>query len=71
MVAIPIVIKKNHQVYYQETINYNNLSYFETYIHNSHGKKFIFMGYIDGDIRYKRLLKVINEGMFKLCSSGR
>lgn len=68
MVAIPVLLGKNHKLYVNETIDYRNRKFVELFIKNCSGFNFCFIGFVDGDITFKSLIKWLDEGMFKLVA---
>ena len=40
-------------------------------IKNANGKTLLFQGYIDPEITMRKMIKYINEGMYKLLNKGR
>ena len=71
MIGIPVLIPRSDPIYIGAAINYTNLKYMEIFIKNTNGKTFAFLGYVDQDVKFRKLIRWINEGMFRLCVSGR
>lgn len=68
MVAIPVLITKDHTLYIDPTIDYQNRKYVEIFIKNCSGLNFCFIGFVDGGVKFKHLIKWIDEGMHKLVA---
>lgn len=60
MIGIPVLIPRAEPFYIGEAINYTNLKYMEILVKNTHGKTFSFLGYVDQDVKFKKLLRWIN-----------
>ena len=67
--GIPTFIKKDQENYIDETIDYHNLTYFELYISNAGGKIFGFAGWVDNSIKFKKIVRWVNEGMHRLSAA--
>ena len=70
MIGIPIIKRKNDILNEVVEWDYRNLKYTELFI-SSHGKTLIFKGYLDGDVTLKKMIKYLNEGIYKTVTSGR
>lgn len=66
MIAIPVLISKDHALYFDRTIDYRNRKFVEIFLKNCSGYNFCFVGFIDGSVKFKNLLKWIDQGMHRL-----
>ena len=70
MLGIPIIKRKNDILSEVVEWDCHNLKYTELFI-SSHGKTFIFKGYLDGDVKLNKIIRFLNEGMYKMVATGR
>ena len=67
MIGIPVIKKKGFDYFFDP----RSLVEKRLLIKNTNGKTLLFQGYLDEEITMKKMIKYINEGMYKLLNRGR